>query len=166
MYQDFGAREVENTKCARFRLFIPDNTLDPTQYQRGQLPGIDRVHAIGDFQAHFGTPNWTPDPQFELVKSPFTDPEDGRTKGWLYERTTGSLDDGFYQYKFHITYTSGAAPRIICDPCTRYGGLSDQNSGFVIGGPTMDTVPLANPKPRKIPLGAPQLAVGRKAGSP
>ncbi len=146
MYQDMGAREVENTQCARFRLFIPDNALDPTQYQRGQLPGIAQLHVIGDFQAQFGKPNWTPDPQFELAQSQFTDPEDGRTKGWLYELTTGPLPDGFYQYKFHVTYASGAT-RIVCDPCTRYGGVSDQNSGLVIGGPKMDTVPLANPQP-------------------
>src|SRR5262249_60410938 len=74
-----------------------------------------------------------------------TDAEDGKTKGWLYELTTEALPPGFFQYKFHLTYTSGAT-RIVCDPCTRYGGVSDQNSGFVIGGPKMDTVPLANPR--------------------
>jgi hypothetical protein len=61
MCQDFGAREVDDTKCARFRLFVPDSALDPTQYQGGWLPPIAQVHAIGDFQAHFGKPNWTPD---------------------------------------------------------------------------------------------------------
>jgi pullulanase len=146
MYQDFGAREVDNTKYVRFRLFIPDNALDPAQYERGQLPGIDCVHVIGDFQIYSGKPNWAVDPQFELIKRVFTDPEDGRTKGWLYELTTGPLSDGFYQYKFHITYTSGTT-RIVCDPCTCYGGASDQNSGFVIGGPKMDTMPLTSPKP-------------------
>jgi pullulanase len=146
MYQDFGAREIDDTKCARFRLFVPDNTLDPNQYERGRLPGIARVHAIGDFQALFSEPIWTPVPRFELARSAFSDPEDGKTKGWLYELTTDPLKDGFYQYKFHVQYTSGA-PRIICDPCTRYGGFSEQNSAFVVGGPKMDTVPLADPKP-------------------
>jgi len=34
-----------------------------------------------------------------------------------------------------------------CDPCTRYGGGENQNSGFVIGGPTMNVRPLADPRP-------------------
>ena len=148
MYQDFGAREVGDTRRARFRLFVPDNALDEDQYKRGKLPGIAMVHAVGDFQAHFGKTNWTPDPLFEMKKqaAPFKDPEDGKTKGWLYELTAGPLPEGFYQYKFHVTYASGT-PRFVCDPCTRYGGCSDQNSAFVIGGPKMETTPLANPRP-------------------
>jgi pullulanase len=147
MYQDFGAREVNDTKRVRFRLFIPDNTLDRDQYSSGRSPGIAHVNVMGDFQAAFGKTNWTPDPQFELVRAQYTDPEDGKSKGWLYELTIGPLNDGFYQYKFYVEYASGGKPRVVCDPCTRYGGASDQNSGFVIGGPKMNTVPLANPKP-------------------
>ncbi len=146
MYQNFGAREVGNTRCARFRVFIPDNALDPAQYERGALPGIDHLHALGDFQAACGKTNWAPDPQFELTKAPFTDPEDGKTKGWLYELTTPPLPDGFYQYKYHVTYGDGST-RVVCDPCTRYGGYSDQNSGVVIGGPKMATAPLTQPRP-------------------
>ncbi|MEW6348886.1 MAG: alpha-amylase family glycosyl hydrolase [Thermodesulfobacteriota bacterium] len=146
MYQDFGAREVDDTGRVRFRLFVPDNELDPTQYQRGQLPRIARAHVIGDFQAALGKPNWVPDPRFDMQKSRFTDPEDGKTKGWLYELTTGPLPDGFYQYKLHVTYESGST-RVVCDPCTRYGGATDQNSGVTVGGPKMDTVPLADPQP-------------------
>src|SRR5215208_3361389 len=120
MYQDFGARELDETKRIRFRLFIPDNALNKNQYQFGHLPPIAQLHVIGDFQAHFGKPNWSPDPLFELGKSQFTDPDDGLTKGWLYELKTGPVPDGFYEYKFHVTYTDGAT-RVICDPCTRYG---------------------------------------------
>src|SRR5262249_42765777 len=37
--------------------------------------------------------------------------------------------------------------RVVCDPCTRYGGVSDQNSGVAVGGPKMPVVPLlANPR--------------------
>ncbi len=146
MYQDFGAREIDNTRQARFRLFIPDNSLDSGQYGPGKLPGITTVTVMGDFQAHFGSTNWTPDPAFEMEKSAYTDPEDGKTKGWLYEMTTGPLNEGFYQYKFFITYLSGAT-RVVVDPCTRYGGSGDQNSAFVIGGPKMTTLPLKNPLP-------------------
>jgi pullulanase len=146
MYQDFGAYEVGNSKRVRFQLFIPDNTLDPSQYERGKLPEIQHLHVIGDFQSKFGKKDWELDHQFALDKSQFTDPEDGKTKGWLYELTTAPLPDGFFQYKFHVTYANGNT-RTICDPCTRYGGFSHQNSGFVIGGPEMKTDPLSNPKP-------------------
>jgi hypothetical protein len=83
MYQDFGARVEGDTGRVRFRLFVPDNALDPGQYRRGTLPGIDRVHAIGDYQGCLGANNWTVEPEFEMVKSQFTDPEDGNTKGRL-----------------------------------------------------------------------------------
>ena len=146
MYQTFGVREVGDTKCARFRVFVPDSAVDAAQYQRGALPQIAQVHVIGDFQASFGKANWTPSPLFRLKKKRFTDPEDKKPKGWLYELKTKPLKDGFYQYKLHVTYTDGTT-RIVCDPCTRYGGISDQNSGFVIGGPKMTTTPLANPRP-------------------
>src|SRR5947209_1627400 len=64
---------------------------------------------------------------------------DQKAKGWLYKLVTPPLPEGFYQYKLHLTYASGQT-RIVCDPCTRYGGATDQNSAFVIGGPKMDTV--------------------------
>src|SRR5438552_3733053 len=146
MYQQFGAREIGDSRTARFRLFIPDNALDPGQYTSGGLPNIAAVHVIGDFASDLGKVDWQVDPLFEMTKSKFTDSEDGKTKGWLYEVVTPPLPEAFYQYKFHITYASGAT-RVVCDPCTRYGGATDQNSAFVIGGPKMDVIPLAVPKP-------------------
>jgi pullulanase/glycogen debranching enzyme len=146
MYQDFGARDLHHTGSANFRLFVPDASLDPSQYQRGRLPTIASLQVVGDFQSALGSQDWTPDPAFELPRSPFTDPEDHVTKGWLYELTTPVLPEGFYQYKFFVTFASGQT-RHVCDPCTRYGGADNQNSGFVIGGPTMDTVPLAYSRP-------------------
>src|SRR5262245_50307067 len=140
MYQQFGAREIGDTRTARFRLFIPDNTLDPGQYTSGGSPNIAAVHVIGDFAS------WQVDPRFKMTKSKFTDPEDNKEKGWLYELVTAPLPVGFYQYKFHLTYSSGAK-RVVPDPCTRYGGATDQNSAFVIGGPKMGVPRLASPKP-------------------
>ena len=87
MYENFGAREIDNTGRANFRVFIPDAALDPSQYQRGSLPTIDSILAMGDFQSALGSSDWTPDPAFALQKSQFTDPEDGVRKGWLYELT-------------------------------------------------------------------------------
>jgi len=51
MYQQFGAREVDDTRTARFRLFIPDNTLDPGQYTAGKSPNITAVHVVGEITA-------------------------------------------------------------------------------------------------------------------
>ncbi len=107
MYQDFGAREVDNTRTVRFRLFIPDNALDPNQYTSGGSPNIAKIHVIGEFEEDLGKTNWQVDPLFELKKTIFTDPEDGQSKGWLYELITAPLPERFYQYKFHITYNSG-----------------------------------------------------------
>ena len=146
MYQNFGARDLDHTGAANFRLFLPDASLDPSQYRRGRLPAIASVRAVGDFQAALGGRNWTPDPAHALARAPFTDPEDGVTKGWLYELTTPVLPEGFYQYKYLVTFASGQT-RWVCDPCTRYGGACNQNSGFVIGGPVRDTPPLAHPLP-------------------
>ena len=146
MYQSFGARDLNHTGCANFRLFLPDASLDPSQFQRGTPPAIASLQVLGDFQAALGSRDWTPDPAFTLMPARFTDPEDQRPKGWLYELTTPALPEGFYQYKFFVTFASGLT-RCVCDPCTRYGGAENQNSGFVIGGPTMDTRPLASPRP-------------------
>ena len=146
MYQNFGAREVENTGQANFRVFIPDATLDPTQFSRGALPPIVSIHAVGDFQSEIGGQDWTSDAAVVLQKAPFTDPADGVTKGWLYELTTPVLPEGFYEYKYFVTFESGHT-RHVCDPCTRYGGSTHQNSGFVIGGPKMVTTALPDPLP-------------------
>jgi hypothetical protein len=78
MYEQFGAREVGDTRTARFRLFIPDNALDPGQYTSGGSPNIIAVHVVGDFQSYLGKADWTVDPLFEMKKSKFTDPEDGK----------------------------------------------------------------------------------------
>ena len=146
MYETFGAGEVGSSGKAYFRVFIPDSTLDAQQYLRGTVPPIKTLRVVGDFQADLGSVDWTPDAAFELTKSKFTDPADGKTKGWLYELTTGALPAGFYQYKLHVTFNSGAT-RLVCDPCTRYGGAENQNSAFVIGGPKRTTTPLADPLP-------------------
>lgn len=146
MYETFGAGEVDDTGRARFRVFIPDAELDSGQYRRGVVPTIDSLKVVGDFQADLASTDWTPDAAFQLAKTKFTDPADGRAKGWLYELTTAALPKGFYQYKLHVTFESGAT-RLVCDPCTRYGGAENQNSAFVIGGPKRTTIALTNPLP-------------------
>jgi 1,4-alpha-glucan branching enzyme len=60
---------------------------------------------------------------------------------WTYQ-TPVALPKGFYQYKYLVTFANGTN-RKVADPCTRYGGPADQNSGFVIGGssPADNVVP-------------------------
>jgi 1,4-alpha-glucan branching enzyme len=41
------------------------------------------------------------------------------------------LTQGFYQYKYKVTFTDGSV-RKVTDPCARYSGSEQQNSGFVI----------------------------------
>jgi 1,4-alpha-glucan branching enzyme len=146
MYELFGAMEVGVTGRVRFRVFVPDSGLDPGQYVRGIVPTIQTLQVVGDFQSALGGVAWAADPALTLARSRFVDPADGRAKGWLYELTAGPLQEGFYQYKLLVTFASGAT-RLVCDPCTRYGGADSQNSGFVVGGPDRDTAPLANPLP-------------------
>jgi pullulanase len=47
--------------------------------------------------------------------------------------TASALSAGFYEYKYLVEFANGER-RIVTDPCTRYGGLSDQNSGIAVGG--------------------------------
>ena len=48
MYEQFGARL--QGKKVEFKLFLPDRTVDPSQYVRGGEPKIREVKLIGDFQ--------------------------------------------------------------------------------------------------------------------
>ncbi|GBF82540.1 hypothetical protein [Aphanothece sacrum] len=52
MYQDFGA--VVNRDQVEFKLFIPDNTVDKSQYTRGGSPQIQEIRIRGDFQEQIG----------------------------------------------------------------------------------------------------------------
>jgi glycosidase len=144
MYEQFGAKELDDTGTVQFRVFIPDAALDPAQFQRGARSTIATMQVYGDFQSALGGVDWTADPALTLARSQFVDPADGRAKGWVYELTTAVLPPGFYQYKLIVTFESGQS-RKVCDPCTRYGGADHQNSAFVVGGPKRDTAPLAAP---------------------
>lgn len=147
MYETFGAGEIDESRRASFRVFIPDAAIDPSQYSRGGPSRIASITAVGDFQEPLGGTNWKAEAKFKLQKTKFKDPADGRTKGWLYELVTDKLPEGFYQYKYEVTFEGTDKPRVVCDPCTRYGGQDNQNSAFVVGGPDMKTEPLANPLP-------------------
>ena len=152
MYETFGAREIAGRR-ARFQLYVPDNALDPNEYVDGGLPGIKNVYVVGDFQHRIpgGMQPWeTGNALTKMTKSQLADPVVGGAQGWLYEYTTPPIQpDGFYEYKFWVEYeAAGTDARHVADPCTRYGGASDQNSGFVIDGmQKVAAKPLANRKP-------------------
>jgi pullulanase len=139
MYEGFGA--VVDGGRVTFQLFLPDNAKDPSQYQRGDSPQIVSVSAPGSYQAQLGDTAW------DLATAPELEATD-HPSGTLYVSDTFDLPDGFHEYKYYVTFANGAR-RWCTDPCTRYVGLTDQNSGFVIGGNRVEPVP--NVAPREFP---------------
>lgn len=136
MQERLGAWQTsgdETSGNVSFKLFFPS----------GFDPQIQSVRVGGSFQHHLGTPDWDFDAGPPLQRNI-------RQEGdfWTFS-TTHPLPAGFYEYKYAVTFTDGTT-RIVSDPCTRYGGTSHQNAGFVIGGsrPEDNIVqPLAQRKP-------------------
>ena len=142
MYESFGAKVDQSAKTVTFNVFFPDNTLDPNQYQRGGLPRIAEMRVLGDFQSHSGGIGW------DIATAPVMLRQQYQNKGWLYSFTTPPIPDGFYQYKYFVTFENGTS-RWVSDPCTKYGGSdNNENSAFVVGGPLIDGV---NPIGRRLP---------------
>jgi 1,4-alpha-glucan branching enzyme len=142
MYQDFGPR-LDGGKV-EFKLFLPDRTVDSTQYVRGGEPHIQDVRIVGEFQKALGGTNW--DTASAPIMQKGTHPN-----GVLYTfKTPKALPDGFYQYKFFVTFEDGTT-RYVSDPCAKYGGSdqSNENSAFVVGGNLAAAQPIANRLPLK-----------------
>ena len=139
MYEEFGAR-VENSRVT-FKLFLPDNQIDPAQYQRGGDPQIVSIQVRGDFQHLLGGIDWDlgSAPQLEKTAHP---------NGWLWTTTLPTpLPEGYYQYKYFVTFQNDT-DRWVTDPCAKYGGSGDnENAAFVVGGNRLDVVPISQPLP-------------------
>jgi pullulanase len=137
MTERCGAWQVGNDSTQgeiEFRIFFPG----------GVDPGISSIRVAGDFQATLGGTDWDFPGGLPLAR----DTSDPRGDFWTAQ-TTGALPAGFYQYKYFVEF-GGAAPRMITDPCARYGGLRDQNSGVVVGGTQpADNIVRALPDGRK-----------------
>lgn len=101
-----------------FRVFFP----------AGFDPHLVSIRVGGDFQAIAGAAGWDFAGGVPLV----ADTSDPRGTFWV-GRTAVDLPAGFYEYKYLVTFDNGSS-RIVTDPCTRYGGLSNRNSGVVVGG--------------------------------
>ncbi len=142
MYQDFGPRL--DGKKIEFLLFLPDRTVDPSQYVRGGEAHIKELRVVGDFQSQSGGTDWDVASAPMMTQSP-------HPNGVLYSfKTAQDLPDGYYQYKFHVTFEDNTT-RFVSDPCAKYGG-SDQdaeNSGFVVGGNRAQAMPIASRLPTK-----------------
>ncbi len=139
MYESFGA--VVSGSRVSFRLFLPDNAVDPAQYERGGSPRIAKVQVAGDFQSHLLGTNWDPLSALELERRP-------HPNGWLYRLDLPvDLPEGFYEYKYFVTFEDDTR-RWCSDPCAKYGGSDEnENAGFAIGGNSAAVRPVARPKP-------------------
>jgi pullulanase len=120
MSERCGAWQVGDDPDAggiEFRVFFP----------AGVDPHVTAIRAAGDFQAASGGANWDFDGGLPLVRE--TDP---RGDFWV-ARTADAVPAAFYEYKYVVEFDA-ASPRFVTDPCARYSGLRDQNSGVVVGG--------------------------------
>jgi 1,4-alpha-glucan branching enzyme len=141
MYENFGPSI--DTRQVTFTVFLPDNTVDPSQYVRGGSPKIKEIRVTGDFQKQLGGTDWDLSTAPVMHRTP-------HPKGWLYTFTIEEdLPDGFYQYKYFVNFENGTT-RFCSDPCTKYGGRDQhENSAFVIGGQTTTVTPIATRLPPK-----------------
>jgi len=137
MYELYGfTRSAANQQS--ITLFIPDNTVDPTQYTRGDVSHIASIAITSDFQ-HIvapGATDWDPTAALPMTRT-------AHTKGYLYVYSfLNPLPDGWYQYQYVVTFENTTV-RIVGDPCTKYGGDSNDRSAFVVGGASVSPEPIA-----------------------
>ncbi|WP_455204949.1 alpha-amylase family glycosyl hydrolase [Kaarinaea lacus] len=137
MYENFGA--VVNGNSVEFKLFFPDTSKDSQQYQNGGLPRITCLQITGDFQSKIGGVDWDHNnaPQMLLSAHP---------SGLLYSFRIDHLPEGFYQYKYFVSFENGDS-RWCTDPCTKYVATEHENAGFVIGGNFATVSPISGRKP-------------------
>ena len=138
MYESFGF-QVDKQGNQSITLFIPDNTVDPTQYTNGGPSGISQIKIVSDFQQTLAksATNWDAATGLPMVKNK-------HKNGWLWTYAfPEALATGFYQYLFAAEFESGAA-RTVGDPCSKYGGTSLDRSGFVVGGTPISATPIKN----------------------
>ncbi|KAK4891402.1 hypothetical protein LTR27_010056 [Elasticomyces elasticus] len=120
----------------QFRLFFPE----------GFDPQITSIRVAGTFQnENRGRP--PSDYDFTNALS-LGRSADGRGAFWTY-LSGNTLEEGFYEYMYEVTYTEGSVRRV-ADPCARYSGKEPQSSGFVVGGfHSLHITPLNERKPLK-----------------
>ncbi|MBN1652390.1 MAG: 1,4-alpha-glucan branching enzyme, partial [Deltaproteobacteria bacterium] len=138
MYRKFGA--YDKSGCIEFKLFFPG----ASAYKRGGDPKIVALRVVGDFHQPLNGVQWDVSRALTLTPQAYNG-------GTLYSCKTDPLPDGFYQYKYLVTFVNGET-RIVGDPCARYGGSDEfENAGVVVGGstPQQNLVP---PLTKRLPL--------------
>ena len=132
MYEEFGFSQSP-TGGQSLTLFIPDNTIDPSQYSRGGRCCIVDVSINGDFQQIIDptATNWDAKTSFRMQRSL-------HQNGYLYTyRFPRLLPSGFYQYQYIVTFEDSSV-RSVGDPCAKYGGDTLDRSAFVVGGASVE----------------------------
>src|SRR5580700_10029916 len=128
MYEKFGFVRAASGEQS-INLFIPDNTIDATQYTRGGVCHIQAVSIVGDFQhlVNPGSTDWDPASDLAMTRT-------AHPNGFLFVYSFDPpLPDGWYQYKYLVRFDDTTV-RLVGDPCTKYGGDSNDRSAFVVGG--------------------------------
>ncbi len=176
MYEKLGAVVDHGNKTVQFRVFFPDHEKDPNQYFREFIvrdsqgneikddqgntiinhagkPDIAGIKIVGDFQqaTNHGADWDVASAPSMLQPRPYPDPPEA-PKGWLYESAVLPAKDGYFQYRYVVTYKDSSESRQVCDPCSKYHDCDTDGdrSGFVIGGNRWITpVNLANRLPLK-----------------
>src|SRR5690348_2590530 len=99
--------------AVQFKVFFP-NRADPN---------VTSIRIPGSFQ---DSPwDWTLAPSMTRQAHP---------EGTLSTYTTPvELPAGFYEYKYLVSFANGEV-RWVSDPCTRYGGSTNQNAAIAVGG--------------------------------
>jgi pullulanase len=141
MYESFGFAKQPNGQYG-FQLFVPDNTIDPSQYTVGGPSNIASVAVYGDFQpaAKLSTQKWDQTKPLNMALQK-------HKNGLLFTAYLPvGFPNGFYQYKYIVTFKNGTT-RIVGDPCTKYGGTDSDNSAFVVGGSPVSITPIQSAKP-------------------
>ncbi|MFC4071492.1 hypothetical protein [Actinoplanes subglobosus] len=137
MYQNFGPTVVNDS--VTFRVFLPDARKDPSQYNGDAFPFIREIRVVGSFQQLNGGWAW------DAGSAPVMERND-HPSGDLYVCQVDGLPDGWYEYKYLVTF-EGGHQRWVTDPCTKYLGRRNENSGFVVGGPRLAIRDLPKPRP-------------------
>jgi pullulanase len=126
-YETFGAHDMGGR--IRFSVFIPG--AEHYQPEYGGEAHIASIEAYGTFQEPLTGQPWDLRNAVPLIPEPFEG-------GTLYSATTEPVTAGFYEYKYRVSFddADGTAipPRILTDPCARYGVGENENSGVVVGG--------------------------------
>jgi pullulanase len=136
MYESFGFTRSASGE-QNIKLFIPDNTVDPSQYTGGDVSHIAAVSIIGDFQ-HLVTPGATDWDQASALAMTQT----AHPNGYLFVYAFNPpLPNGWYQYQYVVRFENGTV-RVVGDPCTKYGGDSLDRSAFVVGGLPAEAAPI------------------------